>query len=137
MATAPRVFDGMEEEAPASHFLKIGAACACASGVLALAGVLHGPADVSVSGLHHLAANGSFGTYRADHFVLALALIFALCGYAAITGSMKRRGAIWARFSTLLAQLGTAVIMVALGIDGFAMIRVARAWAAAVASERR
>jgi len=138
MATAQRAFEAIDDEAPASRFLKIGAVCACASGVLALAGhVLHGPADVSVGGMHHLAAHGSVGIYRADHFLLALALLFALCGCAAIADSMRRLAAIRARFSMLLAQMGSAVIMVALGIDGFALIAVARAWARAAAAERK
>jgi hypothetical protein len=127
-----------EDEAPRSHFFKVGAVCACTSGAMAFVGnMLHGPADVTEGGLHHLAGNGHLGIYRADHFLLALALIFALCGYAAIADSMKRRGANWARFGMLLAQLGTAVIMVALGIDGFAMVSVAKAWATAGAADQR
>jgi hypothetical protein len=132
------VADPLEETRPTGHFFKVGAVFACASGMLAVAGnVLHGPADATSHGLHQLAGNGQFGVYRADHFVLALALICALGGLAAIADSMKQRAASWARFGLLLAQLGTAVIMVALGIDGFAMVSVARAWAAAVGPEQQ
>jgi hypothetical protein len=128
----------VEEKAPGAHFFRVGAVFACTSGAMALVGnMLHGPADATADGLHHLAGNGHFGIYRADHFLLAIALIFALCGYAAIADTMKRNGAAWARFGTLLAQVGTAVIMVALGIDGFAMVSVARAWAAAGAADQQ
>src|SRR5689334_21124702 len=133
-----RSFEKNETTASNSHFLRVGAVCSCTSGILALVGnMAHGPADATESGLHHLAANGHFGIYRADHFMLALALIFALCGYAAIADSMRRHGASWARFSMLLAQMGTAVIMVALGIDGFAMISVARSWVGAAAADKQ
>jgi hypothetical protein len=138
MQLARRVTGQFEQTAPTAHFLKVGAVFACASGAMSLVGsMLHGPADVTTNGLHHLAVNGHFGIYRADHFLLVLALICALCGYAAIADSMKRHGANWARFGLLLAQLGTAVMMVALGIDGFAMVSVARAWAGASGAEQQ
>jgi hypothetical protein len=130
--------DQIDEQARSAHYFRAGAAFACASGATCLVGnVLHGPADATADGLHHLAGNGHFGIYRADHFMLAVALIFALCGYAAIADTMKRNGATWARFGTLLAQLGTAVIMVALGIDGFAMVAVARTWAASAPADQQ
>ena len=138
MHLAYRIQETRDEAPPAPAFFRVGAISAAASGVLALLGnMAHGPADVSAAGLHHLAGNGHFGIYRADHFLLALALIFAVCGYAAIADAIKGRGAHWGRFAMLLAQLGAAVIMVALGIDGFAMIGVARAWAHAAGSDQQ
>jgi len=138
MPIAYRTPEWIEEETAGRCFFGIGAVCACASGVLALAGnMAHGPADVTTDGLVHLAGNGHFGIYRADHFLLALALAFAVCGYAAIAESMPRHGGAWARFGSLLAQLGAAVIMVALGIDGFAMVAVARAWDRAAAPDQQ
>jgi hypothetical protein len=119
-------------------FFRIGAVCACAGGTLALVGnLLHGPADVTEEGLRELAGNGHFGIYRGDHFVLALALILALGGLAAIAESIEgERGFGWARHGSTLAVMGAAVIMVALGLDGFAMVAMARAWASAGPGEQ-
>jgi hypothetical protein len=122
----------------ARPFLRIGAVCACVGGTLAVVGnALHGPAEPTAEGLQHLAHNGVFGIYGADHFVLAVALIFISNGLAAIGQSVEREpGASWARFGFVNVLIGGAVMLAALGIDGFALVPIARAWMAANAADQ-
>ncbi len=119
-------------------FLRAGAACACLGGTLAVIGnALHGPADVTSQGLHHLAHNGVFGIYGADHFVLAVAVVLVCNGLAAVTASVEDEpGASWAKLGLINVLIGGAVLLAALGIDGFALVPLARAWSAASAADQ-
>lgn len=122
-----------ETATPTTPFLRIGAVCGCVASVIAVLGnVLHGHADDNAHGLHELAANGQFHIYQADHFMLVVALILAVGGLAAIADSIRREpDASWARLGFLIGLMGTAVMVAALGIDGFAMVNVARSWTTA------
>jgi hypothetical protein len=118
-------------------FARIGGVCACVGGTIATVGnVLHGPADATEDGLRELASNGHFGIYRGDHFILVLALLTALIGLAAIADSFRGASHAWARAGNLVGVMGTAVVIVALGIDGFALVTTARAWASAVPADQ-
>lgn len=124
---------------PTRPFQRIGGACAAIGGTIALTGnLLHGPVGVSPEGLAQLAHNGHFGIYTADHFGLVLAVLLALGGLAAIAESFPHEpGSSWARFGMLAALAGTAVMLVALGIDGFAIVAIARAWLHAGPAEQQ
>jgi hypothetical protein len=114
----------------ARQLLRTGAVCACLGGTMAVIGnALHGPSEVTTEGLQHLAHDGAFGLYGADHFLLALAVIFVSNGLAAITLSVEREpGASWARLGFVNVLMGGAVMLAALGIDGFALVPTAKYW---------
>jgi hypothetical protein len=126
------------EIVPARPLLRIGAACACAGGIIAVVGnALHGPAEVTTEGLQHLAHNGAFGVYGADHFLLAIAVILVSNGLAAIAESVEREpGASWARLGFINVLMGGPVMLAALGIDGFALVPMARSWMNASAADQ-
>jgi hypothetical protein len=128
-----------QEPLPARPLLRIGAACACLGGAMAVIGnALHGPADVTMDGLRHLAHNGVFGIYGADHFLLAIAVVFVSNGLAAIAQSVEAEpGASWARLGFVNVLIGGAVMLAALGIDGFALVPMARSWLDASAADQR
>jgi len=123
---------------PTQPLLRIGAACAFLGGIMAVVGnALHGPAEVTRDGLQHLAHNGVFGIYGADHFVLAVAVIFVSNGLAAIAQSVDREpGSSWARLGFINVLMGGAVMLAALGIDGFALVPMARSWMNASAADQ-
>jgi hypothetical protein len=129
-ATAAPLRADLAGGAPGRPFLRIGAGAAVAGGLTGLvADLLHGPADATEDGLRQLAHGGLFGVYQVDHLLLVLALVLLLGGLAAISRSIRSEpGASWASFALISAQVGTAAMAVALGIDGFGLVATARIW---------
>jgi len=127
------------DTAPGLTFQRIGAACACGGAVMGLIGhVFHGEAGVSPQGLTSLAEGGQFRIYEVDHLALFLAVVGIVGGMAAVTDVIRGEPqCAWARFGLLAGVLGGAVMLVGIAIDGFTMVRVAKAWAAATLPQER
>ena len=118
-----------------ARFFRICAVSIVAGAVLALvANVIHPDLPIGVRDAHALIA--SRGDWRGTHLAIIVAALLLAFGFAGITCACAGSGSGIGRLGLLSIAVGTSVVAVSIGIDGFAEKTLADAWASAAAAQK-
>lgn len=111
-----------------ARFVKVCALFIVAGAIVALiANVIHPDLPIGVREAHALIA--SRADWRTTHLAIIIAALLLAYGFSGLTCACADRGSGIGRLAWFTIGVGTAVVAVSIGIDGFAEKTLADAWA--------